>query len=399
MDVVYNHLGPVGNHLAELAPYFTDRHVTHWGDAVNFDGPDAGEVRRFVVDNALHWLRDHHCDGLRLDAVHAIVDDSDPHILAEVGQAVDRLSEELDRRLIVIAESDLNDPVFVRPRPDGHGLDAAWADDWHHALHAVLTGETDGYYADFGHLDDLTKALEQAWVYDGTWSRHRQRPHGGSPDGLPAERFVVAAQNHDQVGNRAAGERLGALTTPGRLGVAAALLLTSPFTVLLFQGEEWGASTPFQYFTDHQDPVLGLAVSEGRAREFAAFGWAPGDVPDPQDPATFERSVLRWQEAEEGDHARLHAWYRDLIALGGKRLTSTTRASGARLVTTAGSWSSTVGPGGCWPTSERTPTVPTSTAGRWWGAWGVVTDDRNGLVLPVDSVAILRTAPTDAPHG
>ncbi|MFL6204090.1 MAG: malto-oligosyltrehalose trehalohydrolase [Acidimicrobiales bacterium] len=315
VDVVYNHFGPAGNHLPELAPYLTDRHQTVWGDAVSFDGPDAHEVRRFVVDNACMWLRDFHCDGLRLDAVHAITDTSPVHVLAELGAAVHDLAEELGRRLFVVAESDLNDPVFVQPPPEGYGLDAAWADDWHHALHAVLTGERDGYYVDFGTLDALTKAIDQAWVHDGSWSEHRGRPHGHKPTGLPADRFVVAAQNHDQVGNRAAGERLIALTTPGRARIAAALLLTTPFVPMLFQGEEWAASTPFLYFTDHADPELGRAVSEGRRREFAAFGWPPDAVPDPQDPSTFQRSKLAWAERSEPGHQAMLHWYRSLLAL------------------------------------------------------------------------------------
>jgi maltooligosyltrehalose trehalohydrolase len=315
LDVVYNHFGPAGNHLPELGPYLTDRHHTFWGDAVDFDGPEAAEVRRFVIDNALLWLRDFHCDGLRLDAVHAIVDDSPVHVLAELGQAVDELAAEVDRPLTLIAESDLNDPVFVRPRPAGHGLAASWSDDWHHALHALLTGERRGYYEDFGTADHLVKAIQQAWVYDGAWSPHRGRTHGHPPDGLPRDAFVVAAQNHDQVGNRAAGERLAALTTVGRLHVAAALLLTSPFVPMLFQGEEWGASTPFQYFTDHADPALAQAVRDGRRDEFAAFGWAPEDVPDPQDPATFQRSKLDWAEVPEPPHADLLRWHRDLIRL------------------------------------------------------------------------------------
>ena len=315
IDVVYNHLGPAGCHLAELGPYFTDRHTTFWGDAIDYDGPHAAEVRRLVVDNARSWLRHFHGDGLRLDAVHAIVDDSARHVVAELGEAVAELAEALDRPLFVIAESDLNDPVLVRPRPEGFGLDAAWADDWHHAVHAVLTGETTGYYEDFGSLDELVKALEQAWVYDGAWSRHRNRPHGFPVDGLAADRFVVAVQNHDQVGNRAAGERLASLTSWGRLHIAAAWLLTSPFVPMLFQGEEWGASTPFQYFTDHPDPDLARSVSEGRRREFAAFGWAPEAVPDPQARATFERSVLVWEEARRPPHEALLRWHRDLIAL------------------------------------------------------------------------------------
>lgn len=315
MDVVYNHLGPVGNHLGELGPYFTDRHRTAWGDAVNVDGPGSAEVRRFILDNATSWVRDYHCDGLRLDAVHAIVDDSPRHLLAELAEEVAAAGRAAGRTVVVIAESEANDPILVRSPPEGYGLDAVWADDWHHALHAVLTGEAEGYYEDFGEPDDLVTALQQAWVYDGRWSVHHGRPRGGSPAGLPPTAFVIATQNHDQVGNRAAGERLGALTTPGRLRIAAALLLTSPFTPMLFQGEEWAAGAPFQYMTDHRDPALATAVREGRRAEFAAFGWAPDAVPDPQDPATFERSRLDWREPAQPEHAEHLAWHRALIAL------------------------------------------------------------------------------------
>jgi maltooligosyltrehalose trehalohydrolase len=315
MDVVYNHLGPAGNYLPEFGPYFTARHQTNWGDAVNFDGPGSTGVRRFVIDNALMWLRDYHCDGLRLDAVHAIVDDSAVHILEALATEVDALACHLRRPLFLIAESDLNDPRFVRSRAaGGYGLEAAWADEWHHALHAALTGERHGYYQDFGTLARLAKALRQAWVYDGQWSPHRRRAHGRTPEGLSGHQFVVFTQNHDQVGNRALGERLSALTSTGRLKAAAALLLTGPFTPLLFQGEEWAASSPFQYFTDHL-PDLGRAVRDGRRREFATFGWDPPQVPDPQDPATFERSKLDWSEPIRPPHCDLLDWYRDLIAL------------------------------------------------------------------------------------
>ncbi|MEX2586586.1 MAG: malto-oligosyltrehalose trehalohydrolase [Actinomycetota bacterium] len=316
LDVVYNHLGPEGNYLPEFGPYLTDHHATFWGGAVNFDGPGSAGVRRFVVDNALMWLGDYHCDALRLDAVHAIVDDSEVHILEELSAAVEQLASRTSRRLQLVAESDLNDPVFVEPRgAGGHGLDAVWADEWHHALHAVLTGETQGYYRDFGTLGPLAKALEQGWVHDGTWSDFRGRPHGKSPAGLEPSRLVVATQNHDQVGNRARGERSSALMDLGRLKAAAALLLTSQFVPLLFAGEEWGASTPFQYFTDHQDPELAKAVSLGRRREFASFGWEPEQIPDPQDPATFERSKLDWDEPRAGIHREMVQWYRELIAL------------------------------------------------------------------------------------
>jgi maltooligosyltrehalose trehalohydrolase len=316
MDVVYNHLGPAGNHLARFGPYFTAAHQTPWGDAISYDAADSGEVRRFVIDNALHWLRDFHCDGLRLDAVHAIVDDSATHLLEELAAAVHALGSQVRKPLWVVAESDRNDPGAVRSaEAGGQGLDGAWADDLHHAIHVALTGESSGYYEDFVAADALPVALRQAWLFDGRWSPARRRVHGRSPAGLPPHRFVVCTQNHDQVGNRALGERLSQLVGPGRLRIAATLLLTAPFTPMLWQGEEWGASTPFQYFTDHADPDLGRAVREGRRSEFAAFGWDPEQVPDPQDLATFERSKLVWDERAEPEHAALLAWYRTLIRL------------------------------------------------------------------------------------
>ena len=316
LDVVYNHLGPVGNFLSEFGPYFSDTHHTGWGSAINFDGPASEEVRRFVIDNALMWIREYHVDGLRLDAVHAIVDHKPLHVLEQLAREVQALGAELHRPTFVIAESDLNDPRFVRSRDaGGYGLDAAWADDWHHALHAMLTGERTGYYEDFGSLEMLAKALRQAWVYDGEWSAHRKKTRGGKAAGLPAHAFVIAIQNHDQIGNRATGDRLSASIEEGALKAAAALLLTAPFTALLFQGEEWAASSPFQYFTDHADPELGNAVREGRRREFAAFGWAPDLVPDPQNPMTFNRSKLLWHELDEPFHSRMLDWYRALIRL------------------------------------------------------------------------------------
>jgi maltooligosyltrehalose trehalohydrolase len=316
LDVVYNHLGPAGNHLAEFGPYFSDAHRTNWGDGVNLDGPDSDEVRRFFIDNALMWLSDYHMDGLRLDAVHALADDSAVHLLEQLATEVAALSAETGRPRSLIAESDRNDPRFVRP-PDhgGYGLDSAWADEWHHAWHSWFTGETSGYYEDFGRLDHLTKALEQAWVYDGVWSEHRRRTHGRSPGRLPGDRFVVSTQNHDQVGNRAAGDRSSRLMSVDRLKVSAGLLLCSPFVPMLFQGEEWAASTPWQYFTDFPDPDLGRAVTEGRRKEFSYFGWDPSEVPDPQDPATFERSRLDWSELDKGEHLAVLQWYRALIDL------------------------------------------------------------------------------------
>ena len=304
LDVVYNHLGPAGDYLGRFGPYFTERYRTPWGPAVNYDDAGSDEVRAFVVDNALMWLRDYHCDGLRLDAVHAVHDQSATHILQELTDAV----AELDSRKFVIAESDLNDPRVVSPHHvNGLGCDAQWSDDFHHALHAALTGERDGYYADFGALEDVAKALRGAFVYDGQHSAYRGRKHGRPVVALPSMAFLGYLQNHDQVGNRAFGERSSHLLSPGLLKVAAALVLTSPFVPMLFMGEEWGATTPWQYFTDHADAALAEAVRKGRRAEFQAFGWA--DVPDPQDRATFERSKLNWDEAR-GD---LLEWHRSLI--------------------------------------------------------------------------------------
>jgi maltooligosyltrehalose trehalohydrolase len=318
LDVVYNHLGPSGNHLAEFGPYFTDHYRTPWGDAVNLDGPGSDEVWRFVVDNALMWLRDFHLDALRLDAVHALHDDRALPLLEELSRAVDELAEAEGRPLWLIAESDRNDPRTVTPRSQGGlGVHAQWADDVHHAWHVLVTGETQGYYADFAAPHALTKVMTQVFLHDGTWSSFRGRSHGRPLDRnrVPGWRFVVTLQTHDQVGNRAAGDRLSATVDPGGLACAAALLLTSAGTPMLFMGEEWGASTPWQYFTDHTDPALADAVRQGRRDEFTAHGWAPDDVPDPQDPTTVERSRLDWSEPGRSPHARLLAWYRDLIRL------------------------------------------------------------------------------------
>jgi len=256
------------------------------------------------------WLRDYHFDGLRLDAVHALIDTSACHFLEQLATEIDTLEAVVGRHLVVIAESDLNDPRVIRAREaGGYGIDAQWDDDFHHALHAVITGEQSGYYEDFGSLAHLAQALQEAYVYAGAHSRHRQRVHGRPPTEVPGWRFVVAAQNHDQIGNRAAGERLAHLATPGRLKIAAGILLTSPFVPLLFQGEEWGASSPFLYFTAHEDDTLAAQVSEGRRKEFAAFGWDPATVPDPQSGETFERSRLRWDELSAPAHADLLEWH------------------------------------------------------------------------------------------
>jgi len=316
LDVVYNHFGPAGNYVGKFGPYFTDAYKTPWGPAVNLDREGSDEVRRFFLENALMWLRDYHFDGLRLDAVHALVDRSAVHFLEYLSSEVDALASGLGRHLVLIAESDLNDPRIVTSREaNGYGIDAQWSDDFHHALHAVLTGEHNGYYEDFESLAQVAKALRQGYVYDGKHSRHRGRLHGRPPLRLSGHHFLGYAQTHDQVGNRAQGERLSQLVSAGRQKIAAALVLTSPFVPMLFQGEEFGASTPFQYFTHHDDPDLARKVSEGRRSEFKAFGWNPEQVPDPQDPATFQRSKLRWSEIHQEPHASLLRWYQDLIAL------------------------------------------------------------------------------------
>ena len=316
LDVVYNHLGPSGNYLERFGPYFTDRYSTPWGDAVNVDGPGSDEVRRFLIDNALMWLRDYHFDGLRIDAVHAIADTSARHFLEQLADEVDGLESALARHLVLIAESDLNDPRIVRPSAiGGYGIDAQWNEDFHHALHAALTGEREAYYADFGPLADLAKTLTRGFAYDGRYSLHRERRHGRPATGLTGHSFVGCLQNHDQVGNRALGERTSQLLSEGQLKIGAALVLASPFVPMLFQGEEWGASTPFLYFTDHAEAELADAVRRGRQEEFAAFGWGPDEIQDPQAETTFTRSKLAWHELEVEPHARLLAWHRALLDL------------------------------------------------------------------------------------
>ncbi|NLF31016.1 MAG: malto-oligosyltrehalose trehalohydrolase [Planctomycetes bacterium] len=316
LDVVYNHLGPEGAYAPRAAPYLTGHHRTNWGAAVNFDGADSDEVRRFVLDNAVMWLRDYHVDGLRLDGTHAIADQSATPILEALAERVERLAAELGRPLVLIAENDRNDPRLVRSRQaGGSGLDGVWADDLHHALHAVLTGERRGYYRDFGTLADVAKACRCALVYDGQYSAHRRRLHGRPATGLSGHRFVVCLQNHDQVGNRAAGDRIGQQAGADMQMIGAAVIFFSPFVPLLLAGEEWGASSPFQYFTSVEDERLARQIVEGRRREFAAFGWPPEEVPDPQDPATFARSKLPWAQRPEGPHGRMLDWYRRLIHL------------------------------------------------------------------------------------
>jgi maltooligosyltrehalose trehalohydrolase len=315
LDVVHNHLGPSGNYLPRFGPYLTDRHHTPWGSAVNLDAPGSDEVRTYLIGSALAWLRDYRLDGLRLDAVHALVDTRALHFLEQLSTAVDSLAAESGRPLFLIAESDLNDPRTTGPREAGGlGLHAQWNDDFHHALHTALTGEAQGYYADFARapLAALAKTLTGVWFHDGTFSSFRGRTHGRPLDRrTPGHRFLGYAQTHDQIGNRALGDRL----PPAQLQLGAALVLTSPFTPMLFMGEEWGAATPWQFFTDHTDPDLAEAVRTGRRREFTEHGWAACDIPDPQDPATRLRSCLDWSEPQREPHAALLHWYRTLIAL------------------------------------------------------------------------------------
>jgi len=317
LGVVYNHFGPSGNYTGKFGPYIVSSHHTPWGGAVNLEDAGSAEVRRFFCDNALMWLREHHIDGLRIDAVHAFVDRSAIHFLEQLASEVEELGGALQRRLVLIAESDLNDPRIVTPREDGGlGIDAQWSDDFHHALFTVLNeGERQGYYADFGTLEQLAKALQSTFVYDGIYSRYRRRIHGRPIVGLPQQRFLGYIQTHDQVGNRAVGDRISQKAGLERAKIAAAIYLLGPFVPMIFQGEEWAASTPFLYFADHDDPELARAVSEGRKKEFAAFGWDPESIPDPENRATFEASKLRWDEVNSGEHGDMLAWYRELIRI------------------------------------------------------------------------------------
>jgi maltooligosyltrehalose trehalohydrolase len=315
LDVVYNHLGPEGNVLGRFGPYFTSTYRTPWGDAINFDGPDSDEVRRFFLGNALWWIEDVGVDGLRLDAVHAIRDHSAYPFLEELADVVRERATRLGREVHLIAESDLNDCRLVRsPREGGYGLDAHWCDDFHHAVHAALTGERDGYYEDFGSLEQVATALRDAILYAGTWSAHRRRRHGRPCTDVPADRFVVCVQNHDQVGNRMRGERLSSLVDFDARKLAAGLLLLSPFVPLLFMGEEYGETAPFPYFTSHGDADLVEAVRRGRAEEFAAFAWG-GTPPDPQDPATFASARIDAARRTRDGHRAIHDLHRRLLAL------------------------------------------------------------------------------------
>ena len=329
LDVVYNHLGPSGNYLSVFGPYFTQAHHTPWGEAVNYDHDGSQQVRAFVIDSALRWLRDFHVDALRLDAIHEIKDDAaaadppQPHVLAELSDAVAALSAELGRPLSLVAEADLNDVGVITPTDEqppakapSLGMTAQWADDVHHALHARLTGETQGYYGDFAEPGAWAKAYGGAFLHNGTWSTFRERNWGAPvPEDTDPRRFVVFGSDHDQIGNRAVGDRPSTSLDDATLAATAALVLLSPYTPMLFMGEEWGTRTPFQFFTDHEEEDLARSVSEGRVREFAGFGWDADEIPDPQAAETVEASRLRWDELNEAEHIRMLAWYQALTAL------------------------------------------------------------------------------------
>ncbi|MBW0013105.1 malto-oligosyltrehalose trehalohydrolase [Mycobacterium sp.] len=317
IDAVFNHLGPSGNYLPRFGPYLSSA-SNPWGEGINIADADSDEVRRYIIGCALRWMRDFHADGLRLDAVHALVDTTAIHILEELATETDWLSTEVGRPLSLIAESDLNDPRLITARDrGGYGLTAQWADDIHHAIHTAVSGERQGYYADFGTLATLAETLRRGYFHAGTYSSFRRRRHGRPLDtaSVPAARLVAYTCTHDQVGNRALGDRPSQDLTGGQLAVKAALALGSPYAAMLFMGEEWGASTPFQFFSSHPEPELARATAEGRKAEFADHGWNADDIPDPQDPQTFQRSKLNWDEVDSAEHARLRRLYGDLIAL------------------------------------------------------------------------------------
>lgn len=313
LDVVYNHFGPDGNYTGKFGSYITESHHTPWGGAINFEEDGSTEVRRFFCDNALMWLRDYHFDGLRLDAVHSYIDRSAKHFLEQLSEEVDALATETGRTFTLIAESDLNDPRIITPRAKcGYGIDAQWSDDFHHALFALLTGERQNYYTDFGSLAQLAKSLTSAFVYDGIYSQYRKRNHGKPLTGQGGEHFLGYIQNHDQVGNRALGDRIHAIAGTKKAKLAAALVFTAPFIPMIFQGEEFAADTPFLYFADHEDAQLRQAVTEGRRREHAGDSkWTA--VPDPETEHTFLRSKLDWRELQDEKHAEILRWYRSLI--------------------------------------------------------------------------------------
>lgn len=317
IDAVFNHLGPSGNYLPMFGPYLSTG-SNPWGESINIADAGADEVRRYILDCALRWMRDFHADGLRLDAVHALVDTTAIHILEELSAETDALAAEVGRPLSLIAESDLNDPRLITPRDQGGlGMTAQWDDDIHHAIHSAVSGERQGYYGDFGSVEALAQTLKNGYFHAGTYSSFRQRRHGRPLDTatIPATRLLAYTLTHDQVGNRAVGDRPSQNLDTGQLAVKAALALGSPYTAMLFMGEEWGSSSPFQFFSSHPEPELARATAEGRKKEFAEHGWDADEIPDPQDPETFLRSKLKWDEVDDGDHGRLLDIYRGLITL------------------------------------------------------------------------------------
>jgi maltooligosyltrehalose trehalohydrolase len=315
LDVVYNHLGPEGNYLADFGPYFTDKYRTPWGRAINFDAAHSDEVRNFFIENALHWFGNYHIDALRLDAIHAIYDTSAKPFLQELAERVEEFSTQQGRKVFLIAESNLNDVRVIRPRESGYfGIDAQWCDDFHHSLRTLLTDERTGYYVDFGRFEQLVKAYREGFVYSWEYSEYRKRRHGSSSADRPAHQFVVFSQNHDQVGNRMLGERLSRLVSFEALKLAAGVVLLSPYIPLLFMGEEYGEESPFLYFVSHSDPNLIEAVRRGRKEEFRSFQWQ-GEPPDPQDPQTFLKSKLAWERRTEGAPGVLLKFYQHLIRL------------------------------------------------------------------------------------
>jgi maltooligosyltrehalose trehalohydrolase len=327
LDVVYNHLGPEGNYLPKFGPYFTAHHQTPWGEAVNYDSVGSEHVRRYMIENALYWIREYHLDGLRLDAVQTIKDDSPKNILAEIQEQVQKLARELDRAVCVIAETDENDSRYTKAIADGGcGLDAVWSDDFHHALHAFFTGERQGYYQDFGDPQDIVRALRDGYVFQGEYFRFWHARRGTSAKDVPLPANVICTQNHDQVGNRAKGERLSAMIPRGARKLSAALLLLAPHTPLLFMGQEYDETAPFQFFADFQDPALKKAVSKGRRSEFKDFNFY--EVPDPEDPATFERSKLTWADGPQ--NRDMLEWYRQLLQLRKENVVNGERTADAQ---------------------------------------------------------------------
>lgn len=316
LDAVYNHMGPEGNYLSQYGPYFTEKYHTPWGSALNFDDKHSDEVRNFFIENALMWLDEFHIDGLRLDAIHEIIDRGARHLLKEMSQEIDKLEDKTGRTYVLIAESDLNDTKVINPyEKGGFGLEGQWVDDFHHSLHTLLTGENEGYYSDYGKVEHLAKSYKQAFVYDGVYSRFRKRTVGNSPRGLSSSQFVVCLQNHDQVGNRILGDRLASLISFDKLKLAAGVYLSSPYVPMIFMGEEFGEDRPFQYFVSHGDPDLVQAVRDGRKREFEYFFESQGDFPDPQGEETFNASKIGWEFKENLRKNTLFEYYKKLITL------------------------------------------------------------------------------------